>query len=109
MVPAGTARLVATAPVPVAAMDLAAWVVAAVPAQMVSVAAAVPTSREVSAAAARHALAPKGKGRGLTAPARWRLYALGSLAVPLRRLIYRRSRPVQVLRAHHRTDLYGRV
>src|SRR5215217_4717484 len=37
------------------------------------------------------------------------LYALGSLAVPLRRLFDRWSRPLQVLRCHHRMDLYGRV
>src|SRR5215216_411377 len=37
------------------------------------------------------------------------LYALGSLAVPLRRLFDRFSRPLQVLRCHHRMDLYGRV
>src|SRR5215208_115623 len=37
------------------------------------------------------------------------LYALGSLAVPLRRLFDRFCRLLQVLRCHHRMDLYGRV
>jgi hypothetical protein len=54
---------------------------------------------------------PKGmkKGRSCYSPAQWCLYALGSLAVPLRRLFDRRSGPLQVLRSHHRMDLYSRV
>src|SRR5215217_6036239 len=49
------------------------------------------------------------KGRSCYAPAQWCLYALGSLAVPLRCLFDRFSRHLQVLRCHHRMDLYGRV
>src|SRR5215204_4553421 len=49
------------------------------------------------------------KGRSCYSPAQWCLYALGSLAVPLRCLFDRWSRPLQVLRCHHRMDLYGRV
>src|SRR5215210_954481 len=37
------------------------------------------------------------------------LRARCTLAVPLRRLFDRWSRPLQVLRCHHRMDLYGRV
>src|SRR5829696_4328183 len=49
------------------------------------------------------------KGRSCYAPAQGCLYALGSLAVPLRCLFDRWSRPLQVLRCHNRMDLYGRV
>src|SRR5215208_7447801 len=54
---------------------------------------------------------PKGmkKGQSCYALAQWCLYALGSLAVPLRRLFDCFSRPLQVLRCHHRMDLYGRI
>src|SRR5215212_7097701 len=37
------------------------------------------------------------------------LYSRSTLAVPLRRLFDRRSRPLQVLRCHHWMDLDGRV